>query len=56
MFDFCEIAEDAYCLYKGGVRQNSLPLSRAELDAAILDLPLSEVECAVIDFFFEGRI
>lgn len=56
MFDFRKIADDSYCLYKGGVRQNELPLSRVELDQAILDLPLSEAECAVIDFFFKGRI
>jgi hypothetical protein len=56
MFDFRKIADDSYCLYKGGVRQNELPLSRAELDQAILDLPLSGAECAVIDFFFTGRI
>ena len=56
MFDFRKIADDSYCFYKGGVRQNEFPLSRAELDQAILDLPLSEAECAVIDFFFSGRI
>jgi hypothetical protein len=55
MFDFRKIADDSYCLYKGGVRQNELPLSRAELDQAILDLPLNEAERAVIDFFFSGR-
>ena len=56
MFDFRKIADNSYCLYKGGVRQNDLPLTREELDQAILDLPLSEMECAVIDYFFTGRI
>lgn len=56
MFDFRKIADDSYCLYKGGVRQNNLPLSRSELDQAIFDLPLSEVECAVIDFFYTKEV
>jgi len=49
MFDFCQIAPGLYALYRGGLRVSPLPLTRDELDAEILALPLSDVDMAVIE-------
>ncbi len=51
MFDFCQIAPGLYALYRGGLRVSLLPLSREELDAEILALPISDAEQAAIDYF-----
>lgn len=52
MFDFRKIADGLYCLYKGGERVTPLPLTRQELDEAILLMPLSDAEASLIDAFY----
>lgn len=52
MFDFHPIADGLYTLYRGGLRLSALPLTRQELDDAILALPLTDADCAAIDFFY----
>lgn len=56
MFDFQKIADGLYGLYKGGERVTPLPLTREELDQAILDLPLTDAEIAMIDAFYEDAV
>lgn len=50
MFDFHRIADGLYVFFDHGKRSD--PLTRDELDEAILDMPLSEVDMAVIECFF----
>lgn len=51
MLDFERIADGLYLFYDHGNRSD--PLTRSELDAAILAAPLSDVDMAVIDCFYQ---
>lgn len=50
MIDFRQIANGLYVLYDHGARSD--PLTREELDDAILGVRLSDVDLAVIDYFY----
>lgn len=53
MFDFGKIADGLYSLYIGGERVTPFPLTRQELDEAIIELPLSEADARLVDSFYD---
>ena len=52
MFDFQKIANGLYVFFDHGARSG--PLTKDELYQALFDMPLSEVDIEVIDFFYPG--
>ena len=56
MFEFRKIADGLYGLYKSGERVTPLPLTREELDEAILQLPLTDAEIKHIDAFYGDAV
>ncbi len=56
MFDFWKIADGLYSLHMGGERVTPFPLTRQELDEAIIELPLSEASARLVDAFYDTPI